>query len=153
MSEEEIKDVQFYTEQELLALSADIRLAQKRTNKMMQISRLSHSIKVILDKMGFDNEKSLSRYESRGEAPEGSLYDAYLLVKFQRDAARKRLDQMPSVPRIAETLHLFFFEVQKADPEFWKEMKERAGARAAQINQAYSASLENESMKHRGVGE
>lgn len=131
------EDFSFYTEEELLEMSQDINLAQKRTNKMMQISRLNRAIKAIVWKMGYDTEKAIKTSELRGDMVSNSLYDGYLLAKYERDAARKKLGEMPNVPIIASTIHCFFHEVQKEDPRFWREMKERAGARVAKINQNY----------------
>ena len=134
---EEIKPFNFYTEDEIKKLTFDIGLAQKRTNKLMQLSRLNSAIKVIIRKMGFETESSLKNAERKGHIIESSLYDAYLLAKYERDAVSKRLSELPNVPKIASLFHLFFYEVQNADPEFCKEMKERAGARVAKINSLF----------------
>jgi len=145
LEDDEIQDFQFYTEEELLILAKDMGLAQKRINKIMQISRLTHAIKAILLKMGYGNEKGIERSELRGDIIDSSLYDAYLIAKYERAAARKKLNEMPTVPKIANILHLFFFEVQKADPVFWKEMRERAASRAAKISTLYQNITEEES--------
>ena len=142
---EELKPLEFYTDEELLELKDSFKLAKSRTNKMMQISRLTHTINLLMDRMGFANEEAVKRAETRGEEFNyQSLYDAYVLAKYERKAARIKLGQMPIVPSIVQVVHLFFYEVQKEDPEFWVEMKERAGKRAAKINQAYKDSMETE---------
>jgi hypothetical protein len=104
---------------------------------MMEISRLNHAISVILSKMGFSTEKQLKHAELSGEELYGALYDAYILAKYKKEAAAKKLSEMPECPTIASVLHLFYYEVQQEDPDFWYEMKERAGRRAAEINQEF----------------
>jgi hypothetical protein len=131
------KDLKFFKKEELMAMSKSINLAQRRNNEAMKITRLNHAVKVIVSKMGFQNEEHLKAAERRGDELYGGLYDAYLVAKYQLEATKRKLAEMPQCPTVANMIHIFFYEVQKEDPEFWKEMKERAGARAAKINQYF----------------
>jgi len=128
---------QFYTKEQLLQLSEDINLAQARTNKMMQISRLSNAIKAIIGRLGYEKESQITRAETRGEEFNCGLYDAYLLAKYERDAARKKLAEMPIVPKVAPLYVSFFYEMQQYDPALWKEIRERAAAKVSRINQRF----------------
>tara|TARA_R110000744_G_scaffold13679_2_gene39624 strand:+ start:986 stop:1402 length:417 start_codon:yes stop_codon:yes gene_type:complete len=131
------EEFKFYTEEQLIELSSDLGLAFKRKNKMMQISRLSHAVRCIVSKMGFEKESQLKNAELKGEVFDNSLYDAYLLSKFQLQAAQKKIGEMPALDKKIDVVAQFFYEVQKDDPEYWKEMKEVAADACARVAQKY----------------
>tara|TARA_R110000851_G_C12626837_1_gene517296 strand:- start:38 stop:463 length:426 start_codon:yes stop_codon:yes gene_type:complete len=131
------KNFSFYTDEELIALSKNVKLSLKRQNKQSQIVRLSHAVEVILRRIGFESEKQFELAIFKGEVYDSSLYDAYLVAKYERNAARLKIGQMPPVEKKIDIMVQFFYDVKNNNPSYWNEMKERAAKRCAVVSQKY----------------
>lgn len=119
-------------------MSVDMgRMAQKRTNKLMQLTRLQKALKAIIRKLDYEKESQLIFDASEGNLEKSTTYDAYLIVKYEIEAVRKALAEMDTVPRVANILYFLAHEYRNYDYALYKELKERAGARLAKITQAY----------------
>lgn len=135
----ELKEFKFFTEQELLNFSNDLNLAKKRSKLMLKISKYTRIISAIVHKVGFDSEKGLENSMKNGyEFEFDDDYDSYLLAQHKREVAKMKLSEMPKIDKIVDTVQIFFYEVQRADPDFWKKMKAIASIKAAKINQEYN---------------
>ena len=138
---EEIEDLQFYSEEEFLNLSKDVRLAQKRNNKTMQITRINFALAAILQQMGFESDKEIDAAEKLGEMHQSTIYDAYLVAKYELAGARKRLSQMPKLDKRVDIILMFWDVVKNEDPEFFREMRAKAGKLAVEMNARFIKEL------------
>ena len=112
------------------------KLAQKRVNKMMQITRLQRARKALLKKAGCEKDVNLEYKFLNGEVS-SELYEAYLIVHFELMAAHKAIGEMEKVPQIVNLFWFLANELKYHDYDLYKELKERAGAKVAKITQAY----------------
>jgi hypothetical protein len=121
------------------------RVAQKRMNKMMQITRLNRTVSALVHKLGFESEKQLLYAASAGEVS-GTTYDAYLVAKQELQVVKKALSEIETVPRVANLMYFLAHELKNYDFDLYKELKERAGSKLAKITQAYIDSEKESSI-------
>ncbi len=114
------------------AMQYDNQLAQKRVNKMMQITRTQRAFHAAILRMGYESEKKIPK-----EGVEGLQYDTYLYLKAELATLRAQITEMPAAPKLVNVFYFLANELKYHNYDLYKELKERAGAKVAKITQSY----------------